>query len=228
MADYTMADLIVDVLPRIARTEKQSGITLFQAASSVQSLIYKTLLARKSDLIASGELDLEIPALGCSAALPDDFMALAEKPKSEDIYTERRHHMRPSYLNDDDHDDYRWWEWYMFYGESYEPATLKPQKFKIIGTTMYVRPKVIVNIKIVGKYFAKVLPFSLTTDVIPWNGFFDEVFRTGVIRIISKGIEIVDADKDFIAFIDREVHGVVNIRATLIPNTRRLKRGSFL
>ena len=85
---YTMGDLIVDVLPRLARKEKQSGITLFQAASSVQSIIYKTLLRRKSDLIASGDLDIEIPALGCYASLPTDFMALAEKPKAEDIYTD--------------------------------------------------------------------------------------------------------------------------------------------
>jgi hypothetical protein len=316
---YTMADLIGDVLPRIGRNEKQSGITLYQAASSVQSLIYKTLLKRKSDLIASGELDLVIPAMGCSADLPTDFMAMAEKPEAEDIYTDwmagtvvsynpvtgalvvnvtqysgsdtlaswniasaalpglpsenigtsttsltvgsgsksltatlgmslnagdyvlivttdlpsnltypRRHHINPSYLDDDEHSEYRWWEWYMMYGQFFEPALLKPNKYKIIGTTMFIRPKVIVSIKIVGKYFAKVSPFSLPTDVIPWNGFFDEVFRAGVMRILSKGMEIPDVDQDFVAFIEREVHSVVDSRITLIPNTRRLKRGSYL
>jgi hypothetical protein len=315
---YAISDLIIDVLPRIGRMEKQTGITIYQAASSVQSIIYKNLLRRQSDLLASGVLSLTIPAYGCSAALPDDFVAMAEKPKSEEIYTDwmagtvtsynsttgalavnvtgssgtdtlaswniatagtpgtpstvigtsltsltvgtapqsltatvgmtlpvgtyviifpttmptdltpKRHHLDPSYLNDDDYDDYQWWEWYAIYGESFEPPVIRPRRYKIIGTTMYVRPKVIVDVNIIGKYFAKPSPFSLTTDTIPWNGLFDEVFREGVIKILVEGIAIPDADPAFAMLIAREVDTVVNTRMSLIPNTRRLKRGDYL
>ena len=316
---YTMSALAIDILPRVGRMVTQSGITIYQAATSVQSLIHKVLLSRKSDLIATGDLALIVPAMGYSAPLPSDFVALAEKPESQDLYTDwmagtvvsynsttgalvvnvnqcsgsdtlaswdiatvavpgsyaqvigssvsslaaglglktltatahmtlvagayilivptdmpltdtyyRVRRMRPRYLNDDEHDEYSWWQWYGLYGDSSELPCPRPNAYKIIGTTMYVRPKVIVSIKITGRYFAQMSPFSQQTDVIPWNGFFDEVFRAGVVRILLKGIEIPEAEKDFAAFIEREVSTILNARISLLPDTRRLKRGNYL
>jgi hypothetical protein len=315
---YLVSDLMIDVLPRISRSDIQSGITLYQAATSVQSLINKRLIKRKSDLVATGDLALVIAAQGCSATLPDDFVAMAEKPKSQDIYTDwmagtvtsyspitgalvvnvtqasgsetlsswdianasipgtpstvigtsltsiavgtgsksftatlgmsllpgayiiivpsgmpadltpYEHHLDPSYLNDDEHDDYHWWEWYVQYGESYDIPARRPHKYKIIGDTIYLRPKVLVNVQIIGKYYSNPSPFSQMSDVLPWNGQFDEVFREGVVRILSKGIAIPSADQDFVLFLAREIDTVVDARAHLIPNTRRLKRGTYI
>lgn len=316
---YTMSALAIDILSRVGRIKTQSGITIYQAATSVQSLIGKVLLNRKSDLLATGDLALVVPAMGYSAPLPSDFLALAEKPESQDLYTDwmagtvlsynsttgvlavnvnqcsgsdtlaswdiatvavpgspaqvigssgsslaaglglttltattgmslaagayiliiptdmpvtdtyyRTRRMRPRYLNDDEHDEYSWWQWYGLYGDSSELPCPRPNAYKIIGTTMYIRPKIIVSIKITGRYFAQMSPFSQQTDVIPWNGFFDEVFRAGVVRILLKGIEIPEADKDMAAFIEREVSTILNARISLLPDTRRLKRGNYL
>jgi hypothetical protein len=299
--------------------EKQSGITIYQAANSVQSMINKRLLYRHSDLIASGDLDLVIPAMGYSAPLPSDFVALAEKPNSQDLYTDwmagtvfsynsttgalvvnvnqsagtdtlaswdiatvavpgsyaqvigssttsltvgnvtqtlvatagmslsagayilivptdmpldttdyRVRKLRPRYLNDDEHDEYSWWEWYGLWGDTSELPCPRPNSYKIIGTTFYIRPKVIVSVKITGRYFAALSHFAFPTDIIPWNGFFDEVFREGVVRIILKGVSVPEADKDMAVLVNREVDTLLDARISLIPNTRRVKRGDYL
>lgn len=81
-----MSELIVAVLPRIKGPS--SGITIWQAANSIQSLIYKHLLDRKSELLASGNLALSIPAFGYYATLPDDFVAPAERPYTEELVSD--------------------------------------------------------------------------------------------------------------------------------------------
>jgi hypothetical protein len=84
---YNVGNLILDVLPRLSKIPKQSGISIYQAATSVQSLIYKRLLDRKSDLQATGDLDLNIAAGGYTATLPSGFLSMAERPKAEELYT---------------------------------------------------------------------------------------------------------------------------------------------
>ena len=79
-----MSDLIVAILPRVARTNQTSGITIFRAATSVQSLIYKKLLDKKSDLLVQ-DMSLSIPAFGHLATLPTDFLSLAERPQTEEL-----------------------------------------------------------------------------------------------------------------------------------------------
>ena len=99
-----------------------------------------------------------------------------------------------------------------------------------MGTNFYVRPKVTAPVIISGKYNAKPSAFTEGTysTEIPWAGFFDEIFRQGVIRIIMKGIEIPDADKDFMVFFAREFGTVINSRIRMIPDTRRTKRSNFM
>jgi hypothetical protein len=317
---YLMSDLIKDILPRVGRTGNPNGISIWQAANSIQSLVYKRLLDKRSDLMATGDLSLSIPALGYSAALPDGFVSMAEKPRCVDILTDwmagtvtsynsvtgalvaniteslgdgdvvatwcialgalpgqaastigtsatsltvgagaqsltittgltlsagdyiiisssalpsdwemRDRQVQPAYLDDDEyHHEYTWWEWYGVYGATYEPPSIRPRRYKIIGTTFYVRPKVTVNVMITGKYNAKPTVLSTASQPIPWNSFFDEVFRAGVVRIIQKGIEIPDADPDFMVFFNREVNVLLNSRANLVPATRRIKRGNYM
>jgi hypothetical protein len=79
-----VSNLIQDVMPRVGRLP-QSGISLFRAASSVQSLIFKRLLERKSELLATGKLFLVIPIYDYMAPLPSDFLSMAEKPRAVEV-----------------------------------------------------------------------------------------------------------------------------------------------
>lgn len=311
-----MNQLLLDVLPRVSKLP--SGITIWMAANSILSMVYKRLLYRKSDLLASGSLDLTVAAMGYYAILPTDFVALAEKPKVQELYTDwmagsvtsynattgalvvnvtssdgsdtiadwnialaatpgvpsqvigasttslavgtgsksltatvgmaltvgqavfilpttlpanlvrKYRYMDPHSLDEDDHEEVDWWEWYGVNADAFEYPAIYPRKYKILGTTIYVRPKPIVSVVLKGRYHAKPTAFTLVTDVIPWNGLFDEVFREGCVRIIQKNLSMPDTDKDFSAFIIREVDTVVNARGALFKDTGRTKRSSFM
>ncbi|PKN36595.1 MAG: hypothetical protein CVU62_13840 [Deltaproteobacteria bacterium HGW-Deltaproteobacteria-2] len=310
-----MSELILAVLPRLGRAPV-SGITVFQAATSIQSLIYKNLLDKKSDLQATGDLNLSIAAFGYYATLPSNFISLAERPRYEElitnwmagtvtsynsatgalvvnvtsasgtdtlatwniavgatpgtpaatlgtsttsvvcgtgtkslttqtglslttgqyviISTENSDEgwtgyvkpLQPNYLNDDaDDHDVSWWDWY-----SYSSLTdnYKPDVYKIIGSTFYLRPTPAVDILVKGKYNAIPTVLTLATQTIPWEGKFDEIFTEGVVRIITKGISIPDTDVDFMTFFNREFSTVVISRASIIPRNGRLKAGNYL
>lgn len=316
---YTIANLITDILLRVGKLDNQAGITIYSAANSILSLIFKRLLDRHSDLIATGDLNLSIPALGYTAAMPVDFWAMAEKPYSVDVITNwmagtvtsydpltgalvvnvtvangsdtltawsialgalpgepastlgtsvtsltvgtgsqslttqagldlsagdyviisssalpadwemRQHRIEPTSLEvDEEHSDQTWWEWYGIYGLTFEPPCIRPQKYKIINTTFYVRPKPINNILVTGKYNAKPTAFTGPTSVIPWGGLFDEVFKEGTVRILQTGIPIPERDQDFAMFLAREVDSVINARIHILPDRGRTKRTNFM
>lgn len=316
-----VSSLIQDVMPRVGRLP-QTGITLFRAATSVQSMIFKRLLDRKSDLLATGKLFLVIPTYDYMAPLPSDFLSMAEKPSAieatswlstsawmvgtvtsytaatktlvlnvtaingsgtlaawsiavgvapgEPIYTldtsvssvavglgaktfvtvteldlvagqnvvvsnveiptdtTYRSRLDPNPLDEDDRDDLMWWERYRIYGETFETATTVPRKYKVLGTNFYVRPKVSAPAMVTGKYNAKPSDLTLTTQTVPWNGFFDEVFREGVVWILTKGVSFPEADSAFDLFLRHEVDTILNSRVRILPSTHRIKRGSYL
>lgn len=82
-----MSDLIMAVIPRVGDMDKANGITIYRAATSVQSVIFKNLLNRRSDLLATGSLSLQIPAFGYSGTLPADFLSFPARPYYEELYT---------------------------------------------------------------------------------------------------------------------------------------------
>lgn len=82
---YLVTELINDILPRIGRIKNEAGITFLSALNSIQSLINKELLRRKSDLIVDTTLNLIIKAEDYKAQLPDGFIAPAEKFKMRDV-----------------------------------------------------------------------------------------------------------------------------------------------
>jgi hypothetical protein len=221
----TMGDLILDVLPRLVNAPK--SISIYQAANSILSLVYKKLLDRGSDLLASGNLSMVIAAQGYYATLPTDFVSMAEKPRVQETGTDYTGTLQPKTLIEDDGYGEPWWESYGIYSEYYSPPTNLPSQYKIIGNTFYVRPQVIDEVTILGKYNQKPINFTLTTDIIPWNGLFYEVFKEGVVRIIMKEISIPDADADFMLFMRREMDVVLTSRGKILPH-KRTTRGSFL
>ncbi len=283
---YTASQLLFDILPRVGNA-KPTGITVFGAANSITSIIFKKLLERNSDLLATGSLSAIIPAGQYSFTLPTDFLSPAEKPYAvavEGLVTslttqlttagltgpnltminnllassgtlvsniqaivtaqplvanvqgiidgltasQQHQHLQPSYLNDDyDHNEYGWWEWYGLNGESWEPSGTLPHKMKIINTTMFIRPKVVWDISLKGRYFQQPARVTVPADVLPFNSLFDEVYREGCVKIIVEGMAMPDADPTFLSFVHREVETVVNSRVHLTPN-RRTNRSTFL
>jgi hypothetical protein len=43
-----------------------------------------------------------------------------------------------------------------------------------------------------------------------------------------KGVSVPEADKDMAVLVNREVDTLLDARISLIPNTRRVKRGDYL
>ena len=318
---YTFGDLILDMLNRSPGGEPVGGMSIPVAANAVQSMVYKRLLERGSDLLASGSLSLTIPAYGYSASLPADFVAFAERPHTIDVYTDwmvgtvtsydddtgvlvanitacsgtgdsvatwsialgaipgspastvgssattltvgtgaktlttqagltlvtgdyilisttdvsadwgqtRHRRLQPFYLDDDlEHCDSGWWNAYGQYEDGCtDPPCLRPSRYKIVGTTLYVRPKPILNVIVKGRYNAKPTALAAEIDIIPWNGFFDEVFREGTAMILATGVTFPDSTPAFAAFLYREVDAVINSRIKRLPE-RRLKRANWL
>ena len=74
----TVGNLIADVLPRLVNAPK--GISIYNAANSVLSLIYKKLMDRDSDLLATGNLFAILQSYDYMFALPSDFVAMIGKP----------------------------------------------------------------------------------------------------------------------------------------------------
>lgn len=312
----TISTLTVDVLPRLTAIQKK-GISIYQAANSILSLLYKRLLDRGSDILASGNLDLIIPAFGYTADLPSDFVSMAEKPQSQELYTDWmagtvtsydpvtgvlvinstnfsgtdtlsdwkialaeypgtastiigesttsltpatgaitlttdvgltlivgnyvfiipsdlpdsynlvQSVINPTYLLEDVEHNYYWWSSYGLMSLQYDPLSNQPMYYKVIGSTLYVRPKVSMNVSITGRYFQKPINFTKPDDVIPWSGMFYEVFREGVVRIMTKQLAMPDIDADFMKFFDREVNIVINSRYRMLP-TKRMRREYWL
>ena len=317
---YTMADLITDILPRVSKMEKPNGITVFHAANSVLSVLWKRLLERKSDFIVSGEFTatnpLLIPAYGNKVVMPDDFISWAERPRVEELVTDwmvgtvtsydtatgilvvsitgtngiqtlsawniavpgyspnenhnigtstdtltvapgaqtlttqkglditagqpitlsatevpvtvstRRYHLDPTYLGEDEeHEDLDWWNWY---GQYYYDWCIRPRTFKVVGRTMYIRPKPSLDVQIMGRYKQKPGEFSQAGDAIPYGDFFNSLFREGCVYIITKGIAMPDTDPMFKAFAYREIDVIINDRIRMIPKKGRTKRSNFM
>lgn len=280
---YTAGQLLIDVISRVGNLPA-NGISFYGAANSITSLIFKKLLERKSDLIATGYLVAIIPSGNYIVNLPSDWMAPAEKPSvlevaqvATDLTTalvtagltvdnqtilagmfaagsvdvndiqalipatnvqsiidslsssSQRHHLQPSYLDDDmDHDDFGWWSWYGSNSVSFEHPAYHPRKMKIINTTMYVRPKVINDVVLKARYHQMPTEVSTPTSNLQYGDKFAQVYREGVVKIAQLGISIPEADQAFAAFIHREIDTVLNARIGVVKDTHRMRRSSYL
>lgn len=309
-----MSDLILSVLPRVGNMDKPHGISIYQAATTIQSIIAKQLLGRKSDLIATGSLSVQIAAFGYYASLPDDFLSFPQRPYSEELYTDwmagtvvsydgetgvlvfnatvcsgsdtlddwvissagvpgsyaeniatsstsnavgtgertftieagldidvgqyliissenapdgwegERKKLEPSYLNEDDDRDVLWWETYA--GVDFDTGS--PSRYQIIGDTIYIRPKPIVDVLVKGIYNQLPTALTLPTQTIPWKGKFDQIFIEGVVIILAQGISAPETNNEFMAMFNREFSTVMMSRAALLPKTQRLRHSNFM
>jgi hypothetical protein len=242
----TVKQLVLDALPRIAKAPP-TGTTFYQAINYVASMIAKRLIKVKSDLLVQMENTWTVTPDTVYYDLPDGFISLAEKPYNPDY--------SGSYDDDnwdsDNSQSYGGYD-YDLYGRSgcLEPITgsrarfqgqtaLSPYKYELLGLTQIVfYPALdpsLVSVSILARYYG--MPSiidsptqtveNVTSDVpIPFNGLFDQAFFQGVPRVITKGLNVIQADPDFEAMLQNEVDTVLNARAVPLPR-RRMKRGDF-
>jgi hypothetical protein len=138
------------------------------------------------------------------------------------------HHLQPEYLDDDRESyDRSWWDWYGSYDEDGHYGD-RPRYMKIISTSFYMRPKSAYDVYIKGRYNQKPGSMAQPADVVPWNGMFDEVYREGIVKILSIGMAIPDTDQAFAMFIQREVDTVLFSRTALVRDHHRVGRRNFI
>lgn len=82
-----MSDLMGDVLPRLVLTPTRTGIDIYQAANSIQNMIFKHLVDFDSDLIATGNLFQVLQGYDYMFSLPSDFLSMSERPLAVDVST---------------------------------------------------------------------------------------------------------------------------------------------
>jgi hypothetical protein len=139
----------------------------------------------------------------------------------------RRVKLEPNYLNSDDEHDVIWWENFGLNGERWDTVS-NPNRYQILGTTIYVRPKPIVDVLIKGTYNAKPTALTVSTQTIPWNGLFDEIFIEGTVIVITQGVSIPESNQAFMTFFKREFNPVMYSRSQLIQKKPRTTRANFL
>jgi hypothetical protein len=143
---------------------------------------------------------------------------------------DRHSRLEPEYLDDDDeHNDWSWWDWYGVYGiEGIGDGWYvggRRGRMKIISTTFYQYPKRCNDLSIKGRYFQTPGTLALPTDMIPFNGLFNETYREGVVLIVKNGLAV--EDQAIQALISRDVETVINSRIS-ITSSRRTGRGNFV
>ena len=278
---YTVSQLLFDVLPRVGNT-KPTGITIIGAANSITSLIFKKLLERRSDMLATGQMSYILPANGYSLTLPDDYISPAEKPYVVEVEgliasleaelatdgltapnqalvaalftpgtgvlvstiqaivstvadvqtiinnlmtTHNRHTLQPRYLDEDEHEDEGWWDWYGISGGSVSYA--HSHTSKVINQTMYIHPKSVNDRTLRGRYFQRPANATTISSIVPFYGMFDEVYREGCTRALITGTASIDSDPAMAAFIHREVTTVLDSRVHNVRQNGRVARRNW-
>ena len=241
----TVKQLVLDALPRIAKSPP-TGTTFYQAINYITSIISKRMVKLRSDMLVQSEHTWTVTPTTPYYALPDGFFSLAEKPYNPDYSGE---------CDDDSWDNsgppvYGGYD-FDLYGRSgcLQPLTgsraqfqnhtaMSPYKYELIGQIIAFYPALdssVVSISIKARYYGMGAAItgptqtvgSVVSDVaIPFSGLFDHVFFQGVPRVITKGLNVVQADPDFEKLLQDEVDAVLFARNEPLP-TRRMRRGDY-
>jgi hypothetical protein len=218
----TVINIVYDALPRLAGA-KPTGTTFYQAINYISSLIGKRLINRRSDLLQTQEMSLDVTPADQLYNLPPGFISFAEEPFSPDSGCHRRP-IEPL----EKHRSY------------YQDRTaLVPCRYNLLGQQIEFLPAIdpnVTSVTIKARYYAlpgmvagpTVTVDDVTTPApIPFNSMFDFVFFQGVPRVIVKGLAVVQADPDFEKFLYDEVDTILNARVVPLPD-RRMERSSYL
>lgn len=203
----TAGYVALETITKIANAPP-TGTTIYDAINYISSMLSRHLLRKRSDLLATSELNISITSSATSYVLPTDFLALNEKPflttspvQELDVLSKRRS------------------EWY---GITYT----RPEEFNIAGTLIELFPAFTQSDTLIARYFAIPQPVAAPDDVIPFGGVFDNIYLQGVPRVVVKGLAVIQSDQDFAIFIGSEVDTVLDARVSLLPD-KRMKRSNW-
>ncbi len=242
----TVTQLILDALPRIAKAPP-TGTTFYQAINYVASIISKRMVKLRSDMLVQAENTWTVTPTTPYYDLPDGFVSLAEKPYNPDYSGEcdddSWDNMSPPVYGGYDYD---------LYGRSgclqplvgsrvqfQNQTAMSPYKYELLGQTIAFYPaldpsvaSVSINARFYGMATAIDAPTqtvgNVTSDVvIPFNGLFDLIFFQGVPRVITKGLNVIQADPDFEKLLQDEVDAVLFARNEPLPTKRMRRRDYF-
>lgn len=184
----TVQDVLQRLLPR-ANTIKP-GCSIFDAVRSVHSIILNRLILHRSDLLQEW-VSLNFDPEGLPADLPAGFTSFAERPRvvGGEILTPLNRHTSQELLT---------------------PAA--PRYYDVIGRKISLFPPPIGTVTMQAKIFSRPAEPADLDDVLPFDGFFDEVYCEGAFSVMAAGLAAV-SDRGFVATIESQVDAALSAKA---------------
>lgn len=191
----TVQQIVDQVLPRIA-TVKTAGMTAIDSINAITNMIFKRLLARKSDLVTA-EIAIMYATGVMAMAVPTTFFGLKTQP-----------YIPGSVALDNVRDKSQW------YGNPGEP-----REYELRQGTMYVYPTPTETTTIKMEYFRNPGVVDSFDDVVPFTGMFNQVYIEGIINFATKG-PAYQTDQAFAAFVQSEIETILPSRNVPLRSRR--------
>lgn len=167
----TVAELLDTVLPKLASRPQES--TFLGAVQTVQEVITRRLWMVKSELL-EGDFSLAVAAGGNSAALDADTLGLKLHLHPWIVYDGQRFELRPLPAGLKD-------------SASLE-AESRPEYYRLRGNDISLYPTTDADLTLKGEAYLKPAAITALSDVLPWFGFFDQVFIDAVAKFGAGGL----------------------------------------
>lgn len=196
----TAQTLLDDILPKLG-SSPPSGLSFFTMVNGITNLIVKRLWYHESDLVTKrGTVTINLDA--DNGTLPTDFLGLKGKP------------FVSGYLDPlEPLDESR---------AIYDGEKGIPEKYEVMGTTLYVYPAASTATTLKLEYFFRPADLTALTDNIPFNDLFNDVYREAVPRLNEQGFVLL-SDPVFEKFVYDMVESLLPMRSKPLPSNRKVQ-----
>lgn len=202
----TGADILDNVLGRLAKLEESSGVSFLDALNSAVEVVFLRLWSKRSDIVKK---DLDVITDPEPFRLPKYFRGFAEDPY---IVSTAGSIYKLSPLPSDSAAD--------LIGN-----TNKPRYYRLTGVLMQLYPEPTEDYELKGQYFACPSDLTLTSN-IPWYGLFDRLIMDAVVEVTKfGGLTALMANQAFMATLNQAVDDILASRTN--PAPRRVKAYFF-
>ncbi len=181
----TLQELLDIIEPSMPGTE--ATCSFVEAVRLTHIAIINRLLQLRSDALVQ-EVDVDIAAGDDTADLPDEFMSLSRRPRI----------IGGAFLNMLTSND-----------TSALETAATPAFYRIIGKVIQVFPPTDADISIRMLARLRLDAPAAMSDVIPFNGDFDQIYVDGVVAVLAGGIKAMNA-KTYIAGIQMQVDQILS------------------
>lgn len=210
----TVSEIVFDALPRLIGT-KPTGTTIYQAINYISSMLARRLIHKRSELAITPH-QWDVSDGGQMFDLPSGFVSLAEQP----FHTANGQTRGIAPLD--------------VARSSYAGIIAQaPVKYELVGQEIAFYPEMEAVAGAVVNARCRTLPSPVSAPMAgnplaavtdPFSGMFDQVYFQGVPRVVAKGLEVVQADLDFEAFVIAEVDAVLVARQQPVRDVRTSRR----